>query len=408
MKFGGTSVADIGRLEHVALRVRREVEAGNQVIVVVSAMAGVTNKLVGYAKVLGGVESLPEYDAVVSAGEQITTGLLALALQQIGVPAQSFMGWQVPIRTDMRHGSAQVESVDSRAFESCWERQVVPVVAGFQGITAKKRIATLGRGGSDTTAVAVAAAVKADRCDIYTDVDGVYSADPRVVPMARKLTEISYGEMLELAAQGAKVLHPRSVGTAMMSDVPVQVLSSFEEKPGTMVTNVGHLSSVGISGITHSTGWLKLTINLNGQLVSLSKKLSVLLNKLAIPHEMILMTISKGGSIDLLIPHGHLTQVRLLLEQKAIAQDDQISVVSDLAKVSIVGRGLIAENGYNQKLFKAMKDLDFSTYLATLTSHKFSIGVHESKACDLVRYLHYYFNLDQINDNSPQTLAAGL
>lgn len=408
MKFGGTSVADIGRLEHVALKVRRQVELGHQVAVVVSAMAGVTNQLVGYAKALGGVEALPEYDAVVSTGEQITTALLALALQQIGVPAQSFMGWQIPIRTTKEHGRAKVQSIDAKVFKASWAQGIVPIVAGFQGITSQRRITTLGRGGSDTTAVAIAAAVKADRCDIYTDVEGVYTADPRVVPMARKLDEISYTEMLELAAQGAKVLHPRSVGTAMLSSVPVQVLSSFDDKPGTMVTSSAQLTYAGISGITHSLGWLKLTINLGDKLSISVRKVSVLLAKASIPHEMMVMSMTKGGCIELLVPHGHLTQLLVLLDTHKIATDSQISVMSDLAKVTLVGRGLIGGNGYSQKLLHLMKNLDFSTYVATLTTLKFSIGVHESQACDLVRYLHYHFNLDQINDNSPKTMAAGL
>jgi aspartate kinase len=408
MKFGGTSVADIGRLEHVALKVRRQVEAGHQVAVVVSAMAGVTNQLVGYAKALGGRESLPEYDAVVSTGEQITTALLALALQQIGVPAQSFMGWQVPINTDNSHGRATIQSIEPTSFDVCWQQGIVPIVAGFQGVNSHQRITTLGRGGSDTTAVAIAAAVQADRCDIYTDVDGVYTADPRVVPFARKLDEISYAEMLELAAQGAKVLHPRSVGTAMLSNVPVQVLSSFEDKPGTMVTTSAQLGEVGISGITHSIGWLKLTVDLGDKLSTHIKKIRSLLGKADIPHEMMVMNMTQGSHIDLFIPQGHLTWVLMVLEEHKIASESHISVMADLAKVTLVGRGLIRENGYSQKLLQAMKNLDFSTYLATLTAQKFSIGVHEAQACELVRYLHYHFNLDQINDNSPKTMAAGL
>lgn len=408
MKFGGTSVADIGRLEHVALKVRRQVEAGNQIAVVVSAMAGVTNQLVGYAKSLGGTESLPEYDAVVSTGEQITTALLALALQQIGVPAQSFMGWQIPIRTDEHHGRANVLSVNPQVFQSCWDNNIVPIVAGFQGITSQQRITTLGRGGSDTTAVAIAAAVKADRCDIYTDVDGVYTADPRIVPLARKLSEISYVEMLELAAQGAKVLHPRSVGTAMMADVPVQVLSSFEDKPGTIVTHSTQMSTTGISGITHSTGWLKLMLELGEAFSESVHNLCLLLAGSEIPHEIMALTMIDGGNIDIFIPHGYLTQILMLLNEHKIASDSQISIVTDLAKVTLVGRGMIAGNGVSQQLLQAMKSLDFPTHLANLTPQKLSIGVHESQACSLVRYLHYHFNLDRINDNSPKTMAAGL
>jgi aspartate kinase len=408
MKFGGTSVADIGRLEHVALRVRRQVDAGDQVAVVVSAMAGVTNQLVGYAKALGAVDSLPEYDAVVSTGEQITTALLALALQQIGVSAQSFMGWQVPIQTDDCHGQAHIRSIDPQVFESCWEKGIVPIVAGFQGITPQGRLTTLGRGGSDTTAVAIAAAVHADRCDIYTDVDGVYTADPRVVPLARKLAEISYGEMLELAAQGAKVLHPRSVGTALLATIPVQVLSSFEDKPGTRVVDSTTLSLTGISGITHSTGWLKLTLTFKGGSSLQNRILKTLLTTAAIPHEVAVLSLDQGDTMDVFLPHGYLTPVLLLLEEHKIVSDKEVAVLSDLAKVTLVGRGLIAKNGWSQRLLSFLKPLDFSTHLVTLTGQKLSIGVHESQACSLVRQLHNHFNLDQHYGDSPQTLAAGL
>ncbi|WP_217490997.1 aspartate kinase [Candidatus Odyssella thessalonicensis] len=408
MKFGGTSVADIGRLEHVAIKVRRQIEAGAQVAVVVSAMAGVTNQLVNYAKALGGGESSIEYDAVVATGEQITTALLALALQQIGVQARSFMGWQIPILTDDSHGQAQIQLIEPQALEDCWAKGIVPIIAGFQGVNSQGRITTLGRGGSDTTAVAVAAAVKADRCDIYTDVDGVYTADPRVVPLAQKLDHISYDEMLELAAQGAKVLHPRSVSTAMLAEVPVQVLSSFGDKPGTMVTSAGHLHHAGISGITHVNGWLKLTAEIQDNLHDTAQEIGEMLKSLAIPHDMMLLTMFNGGNIDLFIPHGHLTPVLAVLEQQQVDPQRHVVIATDLAKVTLVGRGLVAENGYSQKLMEIIKNLDFPTYLATLTPQKFSIGVQESQACILIRYLHYQFNLDQINDNSPKIMAAGL
>ena len=226
MKFGGTSVADLDRIRNVATRVKREVDAGNEVAVVVSAMSGVTNQLVKWCQDLSPLHDAREYDAVVATGEQVTTGLLAIALQTIGVDARSWQGWQVAIRTDGAHGKARVEEIDGALLVERMGQGQVPVIAGFQGIGPRNRITTLGRGGSDLSAVAVAAAVRADRCDIYTDVDGIYTTDPRIVPRARKLTHVAYEEMLELASVGAKVLQTRSVELAMKQKVRVQVLSS--------------------------------------------------------------------------------------------------------------------------------------------------------------------------------------
>ncbi len=235
MKFGGTSVADLDRIRHVARRVKREVDAGNQVAVVVSAMSGVTNQLVGWCQALSPLHDAREYDTVVATGEQVTSGLLSIALQEIGVEARSWQGWQIPLRTDDAHGKARIQAIEGadivRRMQGMDGRAPqVAVVAGFQGIGPDGRITTLGRGGSDTSAVALAAALKADRCDIYTDVDGVYTTDPRIVPKARKLPRIAYEEMLELASVGAKVLQTRSVELAMNERVRVRVLSSFKEE----------------------------------------------------------------------------------------------------------------------------------------------------------------------------------
>ena len=264
-KFGGTSVADIPRIRAVAQKVAAEVEAGHQVAVVVSAMAGVTNQLVGYCREVSPFHDLREYDAVVAAGEQVTCGLLAIALQECGVPARSWLGWQVPIRTDGVHGKARIVDIDTSELDARMTTGEVPVLAGFQGVapgTAQAgRIATLGRGGSDTSAVAVAAALKADRCDIYTDVDGVYTADPRIVRRARKLSKITYEEMLELASLGAKVLQTRSVEMAMKHGVRLQVLSSFENVPGTLVVDEEEIvEKEVVSGITYSRDDAKLTL----------------------------------------------------------------------------------------------------------------------------------------------------
>jgi aspartate kinase len=238
MKFGGTSVADIDRIRNVARRVKREVDAGHEVAVVVSAMSGVTNQLVAWVNQVAPLYDAREYDAVVATGEQVTSGLTALALQELGVDARSWQGWQLPLVSDDAHGKARILSIDTaEVLRRFAEGRQVAVVAGFQGIGPDGRVTTLGRGGSDTSAVALAAAMQADRCDIYTDVDGVYTCDPRIVARARKLDKITYEEMLEMASLGAKVLQTRSVELAMNHRVRVQVLSSFEDKPGTLVVD---------------------------------------------------------------------------------------------------------------------------------------------------------------------------
>ena len=239
MKFGGTSVADIGRIRNVARHVKREFDAGHEVAVVVSAMAGFTNQLVGWTREASALHDAREYDSVVAAGEQITAGLLAIVLQEMGVPARSWLGWQIPIRTDSSHGAARIAEIDGSVLIERFGQGQVAVVAGFQGIAPDNRIATLGRGGSDTSAVAIAAALSADRCDIYTDVDGVYTTDPRVTSKARKLDRIAFEEMLELASLGAKVLQTRSVELALRYNVRLRVLSSFEEQYDEAVTLVG-------------------------------------------------------------------------------------------------------------------------------------------------------------------------
>ncbi|HUN45566.1 MAG TPA: aspartate kinase, partial [Stellaceae bacterium] len=236
-KFGGTSVADIARIKTVALRVKREVDAGNQVAVVVSAMAGVTNQLVDWTRQTSSLHDAREYDVVVASGEQVTSGLLALALQDIGVNARSWLGWQIPLKTDGVHGKARIAEIPTEDMIRRMGEGQVAVVAGFQGLGPDNRITTLGRGGSDTSAVALAAALRADRCDIFTDVEGVYTTDPRIVAKARKLDKITYEEMLELASLGAKVLQTRSVELAMNHRVRVQVLSSFMDAPGTLVVD---------------------------------------------------------------------------------------------------------------------------------------------------------------------------
>ncbi|HMB76859.1 MAG TPA: aspartate kinase, partial [Kiloniellaceae bacterium] len=261
MKFGGTSVADLERIQNVARKVKAAVEGGDQVVVFVSAMAGETNKLVALVQGAAPIADLREYDTVVSTGEQVTAGLLAIVLQGMGVPARSWLGWQLPILTNEAHGSARIEDIDTREIERRMAAGEVPVVVGFQGVSPQNRVTTLGRGGSDTSAVAMSAALGAERCDIYTDVDGVYTTDPRIVAKARKLDKITYEEMLEMASQGAKVLQTRSVELAMKHGVRVQVLSSFEDKAGTLVVDEDEIvEQVVVSGIAYSRDEAKITL----------------------------------------------------------------------------------------------------------------------------------------------------
>ena len=260
-KFGGTSVADLDCIRNVARRVKTEVDAGNEVAVVVSAMSGATNQLVGWASDIGALHDAREYDTVLATGEQVTVGLLAIALQNIGIDARSWLGWQIPIRSDNVHGAARIDAINGKAIRERLKNGQVAVIAGFQGIGPDGRITTFGRGGSDTSAVAVAAALEADRCDIYTDVDGVYTTDPRIAPKATKLSRITFEEMLEMASSGAKVLQTRSVAMAMRHNVNLQVRSSFNDTTGTLVVNEDSVvEQETISGIAYSPNEAKITI----------------------------------------------------------------------------------------------------------------------------------------------------
>src|SRR3984885_9786376 len=317
-KFGGTSVAGIDRIRSVALRVKREVDSGNQVAVVVSAMAGVTNQLVGWsaeaaakpqaesadsAHLAGaglGVEDGREYDVVVASGEQVTAGLLALALQALGLKARSWLGWQIPVKTDAIHGRARILDIPVEAIADAMRQGEVAVLAGFQGIGPDGRITTLGRGGSDTSAVALAAALEAERCDIFTDVDGVYTTDPRIVAKARKLDRITYEEMLEFASQGAKVLQTRSVELAMNRRVRVQVLSSFTDAPGTMVVNEDEIvEQQVVSGIAYSRDEAKVTLVKVPDRPGVAANIFGPLAESAVNVDMIVQNIAEDGTTDM-------------------------------------------------------------------------------------------------------------
>ncbi|MEY3730609.1 MAG: hypothetical protein RLZZ57_1365, partial [Pseudomonadota bacterium] len=399
MKFGGTSVADLDRIRNVAARVKREVDAGHQVAVVVSAMSGVTNQLVKWCQDLSALHDAREYDTVVATGEQVTTGLTAIALQAIGVDARSWQGWQVPIITDQAHGKARVESIDGAALIERMEQGQVPVVAGFQGIDpARNRITTLGRGGSDLSAVAIAAAVKADRCDIYTDVDGVYTTDPRIVPRARKLERISYEEMLELASVGAKVLQTRSVELAMKQRVRVQVLSSFEDKPGSLVVDEDEIvEQPVVSGIAYSRDDAKITLRRVPDRPGIAAAVFGALAKANVNVDMIVQNIGADGSTDMTFTIGKVDLPRaqdVLEKARADLGYEALLADPDVTKISVVGIGMRSHAGVATTMFKALSDKGINIQVISTSEIKVSVLVGAEYTELAVRALHTAYGLD--------------
>jgi aspartate kinase len=398
MKFGGTSVANLDRIREVAKRVRREAEAGNQVAVVVSAMSGTTNQLVAWCQDLAPLHDAREYDTVVATGEQVVSGLLAIALQEIGIDARSWQGWQIPIRTDNAHAKARIMAIDGSELIERMGHDQVAVVAGFQGLGRDNRIATLGRGGSDTSAVALAAALKADRCDIYTDVDGIYTTDPRIVPKARKLAKISYEEMLELASVGAKVLQIRSVELAMNERVRVQVLSSFEDKPGTLVVDEDEIVEKEIvSGIAYARDEAKITLRRVADRPGIA---ATIFGKLAdenINVDMIVQNISADGTTDMTftISKTDLPRTRVALA----AIKDQVTwteVLEDpnVAKISVVGVGMRSHAGVANTMFRALADKAINIQVISTSEIKVSVLIASEYTELAVRALHTAYGLD--------------
>ncbi len=356
MKFGGTSVGDIDRIKNVARRVKAEVDNGNEVAVVVSAMSGATNQLVDWCKQIAPLHDAREYDTVVATGEQVTIGLLAVALQELGVDARSWCGWQIPIMTDGTHGKARISTIDTDDMVRRMQDGQVAVVAGFQGLGPDKRITTLGRGGSDTSAVALAAAMKADRCDIYTDVDGVYTTDPRIVKTARKLDKITYEEMLELASVGAKVLQTRSVEMAMKHRVRVQVLSSFVDAPGTLVCDEEEIVEKElVSGIAYSRDEAKITLVRVPDQPGVAAGIFGPLADAAINVDMIVQNVSEDGrSTDLTFTVGKsdLDRTRKVLEEaRGKLSFERLVADPNVVKVSVIGVGMRSHAGIAQKMF---------------------------------------------------------
>lgn len=403
MKFGGTSVADLDRIRNVAARVKREVDAGNEVAVVVSAMSGVTNALVKYCQDLSPLHDAREYDAVVATGENVTAGLTAIALQTIGVEARSFAGWQIPLVTDDAHGKARIDSIDGAALIARMQAGQVPVVAGFQGIGPDRRITTLGRGGSDTSAVALAAALKADRCDIYTDVDGVYTTDPRIVPKARKLAKIAYEEMLELASVGAKVLQTRSVELAMKERVRVQVLSSFGEEtganlPGTLVVDEEEIMEKAlVAGIAYSRDEAKITVRRVPDRPGIAAAIFGPLSDANVNVDMIVQNVSADGTTDLTFTIGRTDLPRAQATLEANRGDigyAELLSDPDVAKISVVGVGMRSHAGVARTMFSALAAKGINIQVISTSEIKVSVLIGAEYTELAVRALHTAYGLD--------------
>jgi len=408
MKFGGTSMAGTERIRNVAARVKHEVDAGNEVAVVVSAMAGETDRLINFCREAAPLNDPKEYDVVVAAGEQITSGLLAITLQAMGVKARSWLGWQLPIQTSDAHASARIEDIDTAGLIAAMSAGEVAVIPGFQGVTTDNRITTLGRGGSDTSAVAVAAAVKADRCDIYTDVDGVYTTDPRIVPRARKLAKVTYEEMLELASVGAKVLQTRSVGLAMKENVRVQVLSSFDaptDNPITGTLIVGD-DEIGedemerqlITGIAHDKNEAKVTLtsvpdrpgavaNIFGPLADANINVDMIIQNIA--HD------SGSTDVTFTVPGAELARAIDTLEKgKDVIGFSNLMHDTKVAKISVVGVGMRSHAGVAATMFKALAQRGINVQAISTSEIKVSVLIDEDETELAVRVLHTAYGLD--------------
>ena len=401
-KFGGTSVADLARIKTAAAIVKRELDAGSEVCVVLSAMAGITDQLVGYVTEAGNIDNnheSREYDAVVSTGEQVTAGLLALSLQEIGVKARSWLGWQIPIRTDAIHGKARIEKIETEALEQGLASGEVPVIAGFQGLSPEGRITTLGRGGSDTSAVALAAALGAERCDIYTDVDGVYTADPRIVAKARKLEKVTYEEMLEMASQGAKILQTRAVVLAMTSAQRLQVRSSYSDDPGTLVVDEDEIVEKElVSGIAYSRDEAKITLVKVADKPGVAAAIFGPLADASINVDMIVQNVSADGKatdLTFTVTKGDLERAVETVEakKKELGYQDLLSD-PDVVKISVIGVGMRSHAGVAQRMFKTLAENGINIQVISTSEIKVSVLVAEEFTELALRQLHSAYGLD--------------
>ncbi len=408
MKFGGTSVADLDRIRHVAALVAKEAQAGHEIAVVVSAMSGETNRLVGYVDALG-ADSLDggaiedEYDVIVSSGEQVTSGLLAIALRRRGIDARSWLGWQIPLRTDEAHSKARIADIETETMDASLMSGRVAVVAGFQGVNADGRISTLGRGGSDTSAVALAVALKANRCDIYTDVDGIYTTDPRIVPGARRLNRIAFEEMLELASLGAKVLQTRSVELALNNNLPIRVLTSFldvdADNPGTLVCHEDEtMEERVVSGVAYSRDEAQITLLRLKDKPGMVAKVCKAMSDANVIVDMIVQGISRSdnaanltftvGKRDLDIALGALEKAKEHIGFEGIKSD------SGVTKVSIVGIGMRSHTGVAQTMFEALANRNINVEVIATSEIKISVLIDAEYTELAVRALHNAFELE--------------
>ncbi len=411
LKFGGTSVANVERIKNAARHVKREWDAGNDVAVVVSAMSGKTNELVAWCKEAASLYDQREYDAVVASGEQVTAGLMAVVLQDMGLPARSWQGWQVPLYSDSAHGSARIQDVDGTNIVAGFKaRREIAVVTGFQGIHKETgRITTLGRGGSDTSAVAIAAGLKADRCDIYTDVDGVYTTDPRVVPKAQRLEKVSFEEMLEMASQGSKVLQVRSVEIAMVHQVPTYVRSSFDDpenpKPGTLICDEEEIvkdqsmESQVITGIAFSRDDAQITLRQVADKPGVAASVFVPLADANINVDMIVQNISEDGKftdITFTVPAADYDRAMDILgKDKAEIGYRALQGARDVAKISAIGVGMRSHSGVAATAFKALSEKGINILAITTSEIKFSVLIDAAYTELAVRTLHTLYGLDK-------------
>ncbi len=400
MKFGGTSVADLDRIRNVAGRVKAQLDQGDEVAVVVSAMAGATNQLVAWCQALSPMHDAREYDTVVATGEQVTAGLLAIALQSLGVDARSWLGWQMPMLTDGAHGAARIQTLNGADLIARMEGGQVPVMAGFQGLGPDYRVTTLGRGGSDTSAVAVAAAIKADRCDIYTDVDGVYTTDPRIVPRARRLDKIAYEEMLELASVGAKVLQTRSVELAMKARVRVRVLSSFETDrgPGTLLVDEDEIvEKEVVTGIAYARDEAKVTVKRVPDRPGVAAAVFGPLAAARINVDMIVQNVSDDGTTDMTFTTAEVDLNRAIaaLEQvRAAIGYTQIVTDRNVTKISVVGVGMRSHAGVASTMFRTLAERGINIQVISTSEIKVSVLIATDYTELAVRALHTAYGLD--------------
>ncbi len=399
-KFGGTSVADLDRLRAVARRVQQTRAAGEQVAVVVSAMAGTTDQLVEWVGQIGGPHcDRAEYDTVVASGEQVTAGLLALALQAQGVPARSILGWQAPLRTDGNHSRARVRSFGTEQLRACLEQGQVVVVPGFQGISPDGRVTTLGRGGSDLSAVALAAALGAHRCDIFTDVEGVYTTDPRIVARARKLERITYEEMLEMASLGAKILETRSVALAMQHEVRLQVLSSFTDRPGTLVVDESEIVEQQIvSGIAYSRDEAKITLVGVADRPGIAATIFGPLAETGMNVDMIVQSVSSDGKttdLTFTVRRGDLAAAVKTLETiRGELGCRRIDADGEVVKISVIGVGMRSHAGIAHTMFRTLADRNINIEAISTSEIKISILIDEAYTELALRALHTAYGLD--------------